>query len=90
MTNYTDSPIASDPGARPLFSIDGTCVELNVGSTKVWELIGLGYLEVVHLGKRCTRVKPESVARLKEFGLPIKDCEPSKAAGKSGGHHGTR
>lgn len=37
---------------------------LGIKDTKYWELIKEGRLEVVRLGKRCTRVKRSSVERL--------------------------
>lgn len=41
-----------------------TCDILSIESTKYWELIKQGRLDVVRLGKRCTRVKRSSVDRL--------------------------
>lgn len=36
----------------------------SIGKTKLWALIADGTLEVVRLGKRCTRIKRSSVDRL--------------------------
>lgn len=40
------------------------CAALGIKATKYWELISQGRLDVVRLGKRCTRVKRSSVERL--------------------------
>ncbi len=37
---------------------------LGIKDTKYWELVKEGRLDVVRLGKRCTRVKRSSVERL--------------------------
>ena len=40
------------------------CSILSIHATKYWELISHGRLDVVRLGKRCTRVKRSSIDRL--------------------------
>lgn len=54
------SPTTSDA----LLTRHETCSALGIKSTKYWELISQGRLDVVRLGKRCTRVKRSSVERL--------------------------
>jgi len=54
------SPITSDT----LLTRQQACSALSIKSTKYWELISQGRLDVVRLGKRCTRVKRSSVDRL--------------------------
>ena len=61
---------AAIPDADPLYSIPEVCSTLNIGPTKVWELIRKDLLKAVRLGNRCTRVPKSSVVRLIEHGVP--------------------
>jgi excisionase family DNA binding protein len=54
------SPTTSDT----LLTRQQACSALSIKSTKYWELIRQGRLDVVRLGKRCTRIKRSSVERL--------------------------
>lgn len=64
MAIHTKEPQSPIPGADPLHSVTEVCATLKIGSTKCWELIGKGALEVVKLGNRCTRIRKSSVDRL--------------------------
>lgn len=52
-----------------LLTIKETKAALRVGHTKLYDLINAGQLEVVRFGKRCTRVKAESVDKLLQHGI---------------------
>ena len=60
----TDS--APDDGARPtgggisLLSVNEAAAALRIGRSKLYDLIAVGEIEVVHIG-RCTRVPASSV-----------------------------
>jgi excisionase family DNA binding protein len=69
MANKIKRSPAPIPGADPLYSIPEACATLNIGSTKCWELIGMGVLEAVRLGNRCTRIRKSSIDRLIQNGI---------------------
>lgn len=52
-----------------LISPKDGCSALDIGPTKLWELIADGHLEVVRLSRRCTRIKKSSIDRLIQSGL---------------------
>lgn len=60
------SPITT---SDTLLTRQQACSALSIKSTKYWELISQGQLDVVRLGKRCTRVKRSSVDRLISGGV---------------------
>lgn len=66
-TNINGATIHGDV----LHTIRETCATLSVGATKCWELIGMGQLEAVRLGGRCTRVKKSSIDRLIQNGVTV-------------------
>ena len=85
------TPSIPTTDADPLLTVDDACVELKIGTTKCWELIASRALDVVRLGKRCTRIKAASVARLKEFGLSASAHVASTSETRqTGGHHEVR
>lgn len=55
---------AEHPTNDTLLTRQQACSALSIKSTKYWELISQGRLDVIRLGKRCTRVKKSSVDRL--------------------------
>lgn len=54
----------ASPAQETLCDRKTTCEILQIKSTKYWQLVSLGRLQVVRLGKRCTRVKRSSIDRL--------------------------
>lgn len=68
--NTAPGPVTVIPGPSPITTSDTlltkkqVCSVLSIKSTKYWELISQGRLDVIRLGKRCTRVKLSSVERL--------------------------
>lgn len=61
--------IAPIAGTDHLHSVPETCATLRIGTTKCYELINQGLLEVVRLGGRCTRIKKSSIDRLIQNGV---------------------
>mgnify|MGYP000379435121 CR=1 FL=1 len=69
MATNTKEPQAPIRDTDQLHSVKEACATLKIGSTKCWELIGKGALEVVRLGNRCTRIRRSSIDRLIENGV---------------------
>lgn len=64
--NNLTSPVFHSDG---LLTIKEGCQLLRVGTTKLYELINAGAIEVIHLGSRSTRIKRSSIERLLANGL---------------------
>lgn len=58
------NPTTSPATGESLLTIKDACQITRIGKTKIWSFIADGTLDVVRLGKRCTRIKRSSVDRL--------------------------
>lgn len=47
-----------------LVTVKEACRIMEIGKTLAWQLIRLEQLEVVRIGRRCTRIKLSSIKRL--------------------------
>lgn len=63
-------PVVPSPIQDTLHKPDEAFATLGIGKTMGWSLVKSGALEVVRFGKRCTRVRGSSIARLMETGFP--------------------
>lgn len=69
MAGKIKNPQAPIAGVDSLHSITEVCATFGIGETKAWELIALGQLRAVRLGKRCTRITKSSIDAFAAKGL---------------------
>lgn len=70
MVKKLDQSVARVVDGDTLHSPKSAFAALDIGATKGWSLIASGHLEVVRLGRRCTKVKGSSIKRLIQHGVP--------------------